>query len=106
MDVISQLVNKFSIKDLGTLSFFLGFEVVPTLSGLFLSQTRYIQNLLEKVKMQDAESVHSPMSTSQIPKLHDGTALTDPIEYRSIVGGLQYLSLTQLDIAFFINKPS
>lgn len=57
MDVISQLANKFSIKDLGTLSFFLGVEVVPTLSGLFLSQTRYIQNLLEKVKMQDAESV-------------------------------------------------
>ena len=85
MDIISQLASKFSIKDLGKLSFFLGVEVIPTTSGLFLSQHMYIRDLLERAKMQDAKSVHSPMSTSQTPKLHDGVALTDPIEYRSIL---------------------
>ena len=93
-DVTFQLANKFSIKDLDNLYFFLGFEVVLTPSGLFLSQTMCIWNLLESAKMQDAKSVHSPMSTSQFPKLHDGTALTYPNEYRSIVGVLQYLCLT------------
>ena len=88
IDVISQLANKFSIKYLVTLSFFLGIEVVTAPSGLFLLQTRYIQTLLERAKIQDAKSVHSRMSTSQIPKLHDGIALTNPTEYQSIVGGL------------------
>ena len=50
-DVTFQLANKFSIKDLDNLYFFLGFEVVLTPSGLFLSQTMCIWNLLESAKM-------------------------------------------------------
>ena len=63
-DVIFQLANKFSIKDLDNLYFFLGFEIVLTPSGLFLSQTMCIWNLLEMAKIQDAKFVYSPMSTS------------------------------------------
>ena len=56
--------------------------------------------------MVNANDVTTPMSPSYVPSIHDGISLTDAIEYRSIVSGLQYLSLTRLDIAFAVNKLS
>jgi hypothetical protein len=49
--VIHQLGIQFSLKDLGTLHYFLGLDVIPTNNGLFLSQHQYIQDLLFKTNM-------------------------------------------------------
>lgn len=43
---VSKLADRFSLKELGPLSHFLGIEVIPTASGLFLSQRTYIMNIL------------------------------------------------------------
>lgn len=43
---VKQLAYCFALKDLGSLSFFLGVEVVATTHGLFLSQKNYIIDLL------------------------------------------------------------
>ena len=40
--IIDQLGNRFSLKDMDQLDFFLGMEVIPTTKGLFLSQHKYI----------------------------------------------------------------
>lgn len=45
---ISMLADRFSLKDLGTLSYFLGVECIPHSQGLFLSQSKYIHNILTK----------------------------------------------------------
>lgn len=42
------LASHFSVKDLGSLSHFLGVIVVPTTKGLFLSQEKYIRDILEE----------------------------------------------------------
>ena len=103
---ITKLADRFSLKDLGPLSYFLGVEVIPTTNGVFLSQCQYIHDLLVKANMSHAKDVTSPMSPNQVPFLHDGTSLTNATTYRSIVGGLQYLSLTRPDVAFAVNKLS
>nr|CAN67986.1 hypothetical protein VITISV_010770 [Vitis vinifera] len=103
---VHTLATQFSIKDLGVASYFLGVEVIPSSFGLFLSQHKYVLDLLERTKMMDSKSFTTPMSTSQIPSLVDGTSLTNSTKYRSIVGGLQYLFFTQPNIAFSINKLS
>ena len=103
---VHTLATWFSIKDLGVPSYFLRVEVIPSSSGLFLSQHKYVLDLLERTKMMDSKSVTTPMSTSQIPSLMDGTSLTDSIEYQFIVGGLQYLSFAQPNIVLWINKLS
>ncbi|GKU98153.1 hypothetical protein SLEP1_g11189 [Rubroshorea leprosula] len=105
-ELIHRLGQKFSLKDLGDLSLFLGVEATKTSAGLFLSQHRYINDLLQKHKMDGAKPVATPMPTSGLslstssPRLPDGTA------YRQLVGSLQYLSLTRPDISFAINKLS
>ncbi|KAJ8769224.1 hypothetical protein K2173_000999 [Erythroxylum novogranatense] len=56
--------------------------------------------------MTDAKPVLTPIPTSPPLLLKSGTPLSDPTEYRTIVGSLQYLLLTRPDIAFAVNKLS
>ena len=81
-------------------------EVTQHSNVLFLSQRHYILDLLAKAHMSEAKPVVTPLGTSPLLTLHSSTALFDPTEYRTIVGSLQYLSLTRPDIAYTVNKLS
>ena len=81
-------------------------EATFTSSGLFLSQRKYIQDLLSKTNMQDAKVVTTPLSTGESLKLCDGSPTTDSTQYRQVLGSLQYLALTRPDISFAVNKLS
>lgn len=104
--VVITLGAHFSLKDMGSLHYFLGVEVSPTTAGLFLSQHKYVCDTLESKNMVGAKDVSTPLSTTQSLHLLDGTTLVDSTEYRRIIGGLQYLSLTHPDISFAVNKLS
>ena len=56
---VDYLAQRFSLKDLGPLSYFLGVEVevVPHHLGILLSQRRYIQDLLKRTNMADAKPI-------------------------------------------------
>lgn len=69
---ITSLSNRFSLKDLGTLSYFLGIEVLPHSDGLFLSHTKYILDLLTKANMNDCKPTTTPMSSSLQLTINDG----------------------------------
>ena len=96
----------FSLKDMGSLHFFLGVEVIPTKAGLFLTQHKYVCELLANSNMSGAKDISTPLSTSQSLQLVDGTAAVDNTGFRRIMDSLQYLSLTQPDISFAVNKLS
>jgi len=103
-NLISTLAARFSLKDLGCLTYFLGVEVIRFATGLFLSQRKYITDLLHKSGMANTKSSSTPLSASA-PLLKDsGDLLPSPTEYHTLVGSLQYLSLTRPDIAFSTNK--
>jgi hypothetical protein len=102
--LISKLQQDFAVKDLGPLNFFLGVEAIKANQGLYLSQRRYIHDLLRKTNMHEAKPISSPMASSTSLSQFQGTPLSDPSSYRSTVGSLQYLSLTRPDIAFAVNK--
>ena len=97
---------QFPIKYLGTLNYFLGVEVHRTTVGLFLSQKKYVADLLEHFGMQSAKTMKTPLSVST--KIHGDTngQPADGKSYRSLVVGLQYLALTRPDIGFATNKLS
>jgi hypothetical protein len=56
--------------------------------------------------MSEAKPVKTPMSTAHALSLLSGDPLIDPSPYHSLVGALQYLSLTRPDISFAVNKVS
>lgn len=102
--LIKMLGSTFSLKDLGNLNYFLGVEITPHASGIILSQTQYIQNLLQKADMSSSKPVCTPFSSSSKLTKHGSSPLVDFTKYRQIVGSLQYLSLTRPDISFSVNK--
>jgi hypothetical protein len=102
--LINTLQGDFALKDLGPLHFFLGVEAHKVDSGMYLSQRRYITDLLHKTNLHEAKPVSSPMASSTVLSQYTGSSLSDPSSYRSVVGSLQYLSLTRPDISFAVNK--
>ncbi|XP_020084893.1 uncharacterized protein LOC109707771 [Ananas comosus] len=103
---VQALSGRFSLKDLGDLHYFLGVEVIPTTQGLFLTQHKYIRDILDRTKMLGAKDVATPLSTCSSLSRHDGFPPTNATEYQKVVGALQYLSITRPDIAFTVNKLS
>jgi len=62
--IIQRLHKEFVITDLGPLSFFLGIEAISDTTGLYLTQRKYIVDLLTKSKMDGAKSCSTPISTT------------------------------------------
>ncbi|GKA17967.1 retrotransposon protein, putative, ty1-copia subclass [Tanacetum coccineum] len=104
--LIHNLSSSFPIKDLGRLNYFLGIEVAHNSGGITLLQHKYASDLLHRVHMENCKSVSTPMSVTDKLARDSGTILSDDdaFKYRSMVGGLQYLTLTRPDISFAVNK--
>lgn len=104
--LLQDLSKNFALKDLGNLHFFLGIEVKRTVEGLLLSQEKYASDLLARIAMKECRPVTTPLSTSEKLSAFEGELLNaeDSTRYRSIVGALQYLTITRPDIAFAVNK--
>ena len=107
---IAEFSTKFALKDLGVLSYFLGIEVLYDTDCIFLSQKKYIRDLLSKVSMLSCKDIDTHMSTGmKLQKEAQGNLgcyVEDVTHYRSIVGGMQYLVLTRPEIAFSVHKLS
>ena len=101
--VKSSLSKVFSMKDLGELHHFLGMQVQRTSCGLFLSQHQYMLDILDHAGMVDCKPCSTPVDIN--PKLSaDGAPITDPTDFRSLVGALQYLTFTRPDIAYAMQQ--
>ena len=97
--VKASLSKEFQMSDLGALSYFLGIEVLQTQNGIYLSQAKYIQDLLDRSGLSDTRTVATPMDLHLSLRPTDGTPLEDPSRYRHLVGSLVYLTVTRPDIA-------
>jgi hypothetical protein len=73
---------------------------------LTLTQSRYIYSILDRAKMAGAKSISTPMTVSPTLSKHDGKSMPDLFLFRSIVGALQYVTITRPDIAFVVSQVS
>ncbi|XP_019086271.1 PREDICTED: uncharacterized protein LOC109126850 [Camelina sativa] len=100
---LDALSSRFSIKNHEELQYFFGIEAKRGPVGLHLSQQKYVIDLLTKTNMFGAKPVTTPMSTTPKLTLRLGTPLSDPTEFRAVVGSLQYLAFTRPDISYAVN---
>ncbi|XP_026379878.1 uncharacterized protein LOC113274703 [Papaver somniferum] len=98
------LKQHFSMIDLGDLHFFLGIEAHRSSSGLHLSKTRYTLDILQCVDLLTAKPFSTPITAGAKLSAHDVTLFPDATLYRSLVGALQYLTITRPDITYAINQ--
>lgn len=92
--IINKLQATFSLKNLSNLHYFLDLEVSYTAEGTFMSQTRYIFYLHDTCDLLHAKSTNSPMASSHILSKNDGLPSQNLTHYRSVIGALQYSTLT------------
>jgi len=86
--LIHELGREFLLKDLGPLHYFLGVKCHHTPSCLFLSQQKYIRDLLLRLMMDGVKPFNSPMATSCKLSKVVGKHLSDPFVNGSMVGAL------------------
>ncbi|KAG6423270.1 hypothetical protein SASPL_113661 [Salvia splendens] len=102
---ISRLHQEFAITDLGKLGYFFGLEVTYTSSGIFLNQAKYARDILQRASLEESKPVSTPL-VAGCQLSTDGQPFEDPTLYRSLVGLLQYLTITRPDLSFDVNLVS
>nr|GEX27976.1 hypothetical protein [Tanacetum cinerariifolium] len=94
--------DKFQMSLMGELRFFLGLQVKQKKDGIFISQDKYVAEILRKFRLTDGKSASTPIDTKK-PLLKDPDGKdVDVHTYRSMIGSLVYLTLSRPDIMFAI----
>jgi hypothetical protein len=101
--VKARLSDQFLMSDFGPLRYFLGIEISSTPEGFFLSQQKYIQDLLDRASLTDHRTAETPMKLNVHLVATDGEPLEDPTHYCHIVGSLIYLGVTRPDISYYVH---
>ena len=94
------------MKDLGTLSYFLGLEVTSSSNGYYLSQAKYAFDLLSKADITNKKTVSTPLEYNAKLTPLDGEPISDATRYRQLVGSLIYLTVTHPDISHAVGMVS
>ena len=93
----SFLHDQFHTKDLGIVRYFLGVEVMRSKHRIFLSQRKYVLDLLSEIGKLGAKPCSSPMAPS-VHLTREGELFEDPERYRKLIRKLNYLTVTRPDI--------
>eukprot|EP00253_Pinus_taeda_P002843 PITA_02843 len=90
--------REFEMSTIGELSHFLGIQVSQPRAGLFISQAKYLKDMLKRYGMEDCAPMTTPMTTNSKLSKDDDSTPADATHYRSIIGALLYLTATRPNI--------
>ena len=93
--IIAVLKTEFPMTDLGRLQHFLGIKADFNKEGLFLSQSVYAQDIIDRANMGTSKPVTTPVDIKSKLSAEEGDKLENPTEYHSLAGALQYLTFTR-----------
>ncbi|KAG6433701.1 hypothetical protein SASPL_105316 [Salvia splendens] len=100
------MMNMFEMTDLGLLNYFLGLEIKQGEDGVFVFQKKYAEDLLKRFNMTNCKAAITPMNLNEKLQLKGGTEEANAASFRSLVGGLIYLTHMRPHIAFVVGMVS
>ncbi|GJX30379.1 putative ribonuclease H-like domain-containing protein [Tanacetum coccineum] len=94
--------SRFQMSSMGELTFFLGLQVKQKADGIFISQDKYVAEILKKFDFVNVKTASTPIET-QKPLVKDEEASDVDVHlYRSMIGSLMYLTASRPDIMFAV----
>ncbi|GJT97456.1 putative ribonuclease H-like domain-containing protein [Tanacetum coccineum] len=94
--------KEFKMSSMGELTFFLGLQVKQTTAGIFLSQDKYVKDILNKFDFRTIKPASTPIEAHKsLGKDEEGEEV-DVHLYRSMIGCLMYLTASRPDIMFAV----
>ncbi|GJZ16973.1 putative ribonuclease H-like domain-containing protein, partial [Tanacetum coccineum] len=94
--------SRFQMSSMGELTFFLGLQVKQKPNGIFISQDKYVAEILKKFDFASVKTASTPIET-QKPLVKDEEASDVDVHlYRSMIGSLMYVTASRPDIMFAV----
>ena len=86
------MANEFEMSMIGELSYFLGLQIKQLKNGTFVSQSKYIKDMIKKFGMSDSKAISTPMGTNDNLDSDASGNMVDQKLYRSMIGSLLYVT--------------
>ena len=96
------MANEFEMSMIGELSYFLGLQIKQMKNGTFVSQGKYIKNMLKKFEMDDAKAISTPVGTNRSLDSNASGNMVDQKMYQSMIKSLLYVTASWLDVMFSV----
>nr|GEW72155.1 ribonuclease H-like domain-containing protein [Tanacetum cinerariifolium] len=87
---------------MGELTFFLGLQVKQSEEEIFISQDKYLDEILKKFDFSYVKTASTPIETQKPLVKDEEAADVDVYLYRSMIGSLMYLTASRPDIMFLV----
>lgn len=96
----------FSMKDLGKLKYFLGFEISRGPEGIFVSQRKYALDIVTDTGNLGCQPAATPLEQNHKLSLSTSPVLSDPKQFRRLMGRLIYLVHTRPELSYSVHVLS
>ena len=101
-DFADKMKHEFEMSIFGEINFFVGLQVHQLKHGIFLTQSKYIKEILKTFGLEDFKPISTPMAIGQKLSKNDESAEVNQTMYRSMIGKLQYVVHSRPDIALAV----
>ncbi|GJU14472.1 putative ribonuclease H-like domain-containing protein [Tanacetum coccineum] len=98
----SLMHKKLQMSSMGELTFLLGLQVMQRDNGIFISQDKYVADILNKFNFSLVKIASTPIETNKALHKDEEAEDVDVHLYRSMIGSLMYLTTSRPDIMFAV----
>nr|GEU80868.1 putative ribonuclease H-like domain-containing protein [Tanacetum cinerariifolium] len=99
---IALMHKRFQMSSMGVLTFFLGLQVKQSEEGIFISQDKYVAEILKIFDFSSVKTASTPIETQKPLVKNEKAADVDVHLYRSMIRSLMYLTASRPDIMFAV----
>jgi hypothetical protein len=96
------MANEFEMSMIGELNYFLGLQIKQLKNNTFVSQGKYIKDMLKKFGMEDTKGISTPMRMNGSLDSDASGNMVDQTMYWSMIESLLYVTASMLDVMFSV----